>query len=111
MPTVTIRPSGKTVNASAGENLLDVIVATGEACPQRCLGRAECGACHLFVLEGCKSLSKIQRVEDDKLDTLVGVGPRSRLACQAMLGDADVTVELPGQPFRNTPTPINGERS
>ena len=35
-------------------------------------------------------------VENAKLDTLVGVGSKSRLACQAVLGEEPVTVELLG---------------
>ncbi len=38
----------------------------------------------------------MQRAENDKLDTIVGVGSKSRLACQALFGADDVTVELLG---------------
>lgn len=96
MPIITIRPSGKTVEASAGQTLLAVVLAAGENLVAKCQGKAECGACHLFVVEGRKSLSRIQRTEDDKLDSIVGVGPRSRLACQAIVGADDLTVELLG---------------
>jgi 2Fe-2S ferredoxin len=34
--------------------------------------------------------------ENARLDTIVGVGSKSRLACQALLGSDDVTVELLG---------------
>jgi ferredoxin, 2Fe-2S len=39
-------------------------------------------------------LSKIQRSENERLDAIVGVSSQSRLACQAKLGNEDVTVEL-----------------
>ena len=94
MPTLTIRPSGKTIDAAAGATILQALLTAGEPIPHKCDSKAECGSCHLFVQEGRKSLSKIQRTEDDKLDTLVGVGSKSRLACQAVLGDEPVTVEL-----------------
>ncbi|HAJ72912.1 MAG TPA: ferredoxin, partial [Methylophilaceae bacterium] len=42
---------------------------------------------------GRKSISKIQRTENEKLDSIVGVGSKSRLACQAVLGEEDVTIE------------------
>lgn len=96
MPVLTILPSGKTVEAEAGSRLLDVIVAAGEAILSKCGGEAKCGSCHVFVQEGRKGLSKIQRLENDKLDTIVGVGSKSRLACQAHLGTENVTVELLG---------------
>lgn len=94
MPIVTIQPSGKTIEVAAGVSLLSAIMQAGEHIAHKCEGKAECGSCHLFVLEGRKSLSKIQRAENERLDTIVGIGSKSRLACQAMLGEENVTVEL-----------------
>ncbi len=51
---------------------------------------------HVFVHDGRKTLSKIQREENERLDQIVGVGSKSRLACQARLGTEDVTVEILG---------------
>ena len=96
MPTVTIQPSGKTLEAVAGTSLLAALVAAGEPIAHKCDGKGECGACHLFVQEGRKTLSKTQRLENEKLDSIPGVGSKSRLACQALLGDQDITVELLG---------------
>jgi len=96
MPTLTILPSGKTFDAEPGTRLLDAILAAGEAIVSKCGGEAKCGACHLFVQEGRKSLSKMTRAENEKLDTIVGVGSKSRLACQALFGTDNVTVELLG---------------
>jgi 2Fe-2S ferredoxin len=96
MPTLTILPSGKTIAAEPGSRLLDALLAAGEKIVSKCGGEANCGQCHLFVQEGRKSLSKMQRVENEKLDTIVGVGSKSRLACQAVFGSDDVTVELLG---------------
>ena len=51
----------------------------------------------MFVTEGRKGLSKMTPVENAKLDTIIGVGSKSRLACQAsLLGTEAVTVELLG---------------
>ncbi|MEW5791758.1 MAG: 2Fe-2S iron-sulfur cluster-binding protein [Pseudomonadota bacterium] len=94
MPIVKIMPSGKTVESATGTRLLDAILAAGEALAHKCEGNAECGSCHIFVQEGRKSLSKLQRAENERLDSIVGVGSKSRLACQALLGSEDVTVEL-----------------
>ena len=96
MPTVTIQPSGKTFEAPAGSSILAAILAAGEAIQHKCDGKAECGSCHLFVQEGRKSISRIQRAENEKLDSIPGVGSKSRLACQALLGEEPVTVELLG---------------
>jgi 2Fe-2S ferredoxin len=96
MPTVTLLPSKKTVEASTGSRLLDAILASGEEIVSKCGGEAKCGQCHIFVQDGRKSLSRATREENDKLDTMVGVGSKSRLACQAKLGAENVTLELLG---------------
>ena len=96
MPTLTILPSGKTIDAEPGSRLLDAILAAGEKIVSKCGGEAKCGECHVFVQEGRKSVSKMQRAENEKLDTIVGVGSKSRLACQTLFGNDNVTVELLG---------------
>ncbi|MDR3391313.1 MAG: 2Fe-2S iron-sulfur cluster-binding protein [Sulfuriferula sp.] len=94
MPMLTIQPSGKSVEVEAGKSLLAAILAAGEAIAHKCEGKAECGSCHIYVKEGRKTLSKTTRPENEKLDSIVGVSSSSRLACQAMMGAEDVTVEL-----------------
>lgn len=96
MPVITIQPSGKTITAAEGSRLLDAVIASGESIQHKCDGKAECGSCHIFIQEGRKSISKMQRSENEKLDTLIGVGSKSRLACQVMLGNEDISVELLG---------------
>jgi len=96
MPTMTIMPSGKTVDVVEGARVLDALLAAEEGIAHKCDGNATCGSCHIFVHDGRRSLSKIQRAENEKLDTIVGVGSKSRLACQARFGADNVTVELLG---------------
>ncbi len=94
MPIVTFKPSGKTVEMAEGASLLDAILAAGEKYLHKCGGEAKCGSCHVYVPEGRKTLSKTQRLENDMLDTIVGVATPPRVACQAKLGTENVTVEL-----------------
>lgn len=97
MTTLTIKPSGKSVEFAAGTNLLKAILDAGETLLSKCGGKASCGACHLFLVEGRKGASKMTPEENAKLDTIVGVGSKSRLACQVtLLGTEPVTVELLG---------------
>ena len=97
MATVTILPSGKTIDAEIGKTLLETVLAAGEEIKHECDGQSECGSCHIFLQAGRKSVSRIQAVENQKLDTFVGIGSKSRLACQArIIGDEDITVELLG---------------
>lgn len=94
MPMLTIKPSGKTVAVETGNSLLAAILSAGESILHKCEGKAECGSCHIYVTEGRKTLSKAQRLENEKLDSIVGVSSNSRLACQAMIGTENITVEL-----------------
>ena len=96
MPVVSIQPSGKTIEAAEGSRLLDILLNSGAAIQHKCDGKAECGSCHIYIQEGRKSVSKIQRNEHEKLDTIIGVGSKSRLACQVMLGNENISVELLG---------------
>jgi ferredoxin, 2Fe-2S len=96
MPMLTIMPSGKTLEVAEGLSVLEALLGAGENIPHKCDGQAKCGSCHIFVLEGRKGVSKMQRLENEKLDTIVGVGSKSRLACQTKLGTENATIELLG---------------
>jgi 2Fe-2S ferredoxin len=96
MTTLTIMPSGKTFDAEPGTSLLKAILAAGEVLTTKCGGEAKCGKCHVYVLEGRKTVSRIAAAENAMLDTLIGIGSKSRLACQTLLGTEPVTVELLG---------------
>lgn len=96
MPVVSIQPSGKTIEAAEGSRLLDVLKSSGETIQHKCDGQAQCGTCHIYIQEGRKSVSKIQRNEHEKLDSIIGVGSKSRLACQVILGNENISVELLG---------------
>jgi 2Fe-2S ferredoxin len=87
---------GKTVEAAEGTTLLEALIGSSTAILHKCNGKAECGSCHIYVHEGRKSLSKTGPAENAKLDAIVGVGSKSRLACQARLGSENVTIEVLG---------------
>src|SRR5512134_1940212 len=97
MSLLTIQPGALSAEVAAGTNLLQAIISAGGKLISQCGGEAKCGACHLFVIEGRKGLSRMTPAENAKLDTIVGVSSKSRLACQAsVLGTEAVTVELLG---------------
>ena len=56
---------------------------------------AACTTCHVVVRQGFNSLNPSDEVEDDLLDRAWGLEPQSRLSCQAILAQEDVTVEIP----------------
>ncbi|MEP9366606.1 2Fe-2S iron-sulfur cluster-binding protein [Xanthobacter sp. VNH20] len=97
MTTLTVMPSGKSFDVAEGTSLLAALLGAEIGIAHKCEGKASCGSCHIFVLEGRKGLSKVAREENEKLDTIVGVSSKSRLACQAkVLGTENIKIELLG---------------
>ena len=94
MPTLTILPAGHAIDAEEGATILATLLAAGEKVQHKCEGKAKCGSCHIFVHEGRKSVSRMQREENERLDTIIGIGSKSRLACQTRMGTENVTIEL-----------------
>ena len=45
--------------------------------------------------QGLNSLNEAEEEEEDLLDRAWGLEPQSRLSCQAILAQSDVTVEIP----------------
>lgn len=101
MPTIKILPhpeycpEGTEVTAPAGtsicEALLDNNIAIEHACDMVCA----CTTCHVIVREGMASLNEIEDGEEDMLDRAWGLEPNSRLSCQTILAQQDVTIEIP----------------
>jgi ferredoxin, 2Fe-2S len=97
MTTLTVMPSGKSFDVAEGTSLLAAMLGAEIGIAHKCEGKASCGSCHIFVLEVRKGLSKIAREENEKLDAIVGVSSKSRLACQAkVLGTENIKIELLG---------------
>ena len=95
MPTVTIKPSGKTQTVPDGSTLLAAIQAAGF--PMECVcSTGKYDNCHIFVLEGKKGMVKMSKTENERLESMVGVASKSRFACLATLGTEDATIELLG---------------
>ena len=96
MPMLTIMPAGTIIEVAEGTTILEALLAANESIAHKCEGKAQCGSCHIFVQEGRKGLSRMQPNENEKLDSIVGVGSKSRLACQTRFGTENATVELLG---------------
>jgi len=96
MPVLTILPEGKTVTIAEGATLLSGLIEAGVPIDPKCGGNAKCASCHIFVHDGRKTITKTTREENERLDQIVGVGSKSRLACQAKVGTENVTVEILG---------------
>jgi 2Fe-2S ferredoxin len=49
----------------------------------------------VIVREGFNSLNEAEEGEEDLLDRAWGLEPQSRLSCQAILAQENVTIEIP----------------
>ena len=95
MSLITILPSGKQIEAAEGSTILAAILQADPDFVVQCGGNAKCGKCHINLLEGRKGVSKVSKEENELLDTTVGVGSKSRFACQVkVLGTEDIKVEI-----------------
>ncbi len=88
-------PQGTEIQALPGtticEALLDNHIEIEHACDMSCA----CTTCHVVVRQGFQSLNSAEETEEDLLDKAWGLEPQSRLGCQAVLAQADLTVEIP----------------
>jgi 2Fe-2S ferredoxin len=95
LPHAEYCPAGASLEVPAGtsicEALLDNKIAIEHACDMVCA----CTTCHVIVRAGMASLSEMEEGEEDMLDRAWGLEPDSRLSCQAIVGQKDVTIEIP----------------
>ena len=54
-----------------------------------------CTTCHVVVREGFNTLDEMDDTEADLLDRAWGLEPNSRLSCQVILAEEDLTIEIP----------------
>ncbi len=90
-----ICPQGKTVEVEPGVSILDVALENGIDIEHACEKSCACTTCHIIVRQGFDSLDEASDREEDLLDKAWGLEPESRLGCQAIVQDEDLTVEIP----------------
>ena len=101
MPTIKILPhhelcpQGASISAPAGTSVCEAMLDNGIAIEHACDMSCACTTCHVIVREGFASLGDIDETEEDLLDRAWGLEPHSRLACQAILAQQDLVVEIP----------------
>lgn len=96
LPHPDICPEGTVIDdAPVGTSicrvLLDHDIPIEHACELSCA----CTTCHVIVREGFDSLEEASDNEEDYLDRAWGLAPTSRLSCQAIVADEDLTIEIP----------------
>lgn len=95
LPHPEYAPDGKTIEAPAGTSLCEAMLDNGVEIEHACEMSCACTTCHVVVKEGFESLGEMDEAEEDLLDRAWGLAPTSRLSCQAILSDRDVTIEIP----------------
>ncbi len=105
LPHETICPQGASIEVAKGERLAQSLNKAGIKLPHACEYNCACATCHVIVREGFDSLNEPDDNEYDHLDNAFGATPQSRLACQCVMGDEDITIEIP----RNNRNLVNEE--
>ncbi|MEO5733134.1 MAG: ISC system 2Fe-2S type ferredoxin [Rubrivivax sp.] len=95
LPHAELCPKGDSIEAPTGTSVCEALLENGIAIEHACEMSAACTTCHVIVKQGFDSLGEIDESEEDMLDRAWGLTPTSRLSCQAILWDQDVTVEIP----------------
>lgn len=101
MPTITILPhaqycpQGAEITAPAGTSVCEALLDNGIKIEHACDMSCACTTCHVIVRQGLASLNAAEEEEEDLLDRAWGLTPQSRLSCQAILAQQDLTVEIP----------------
>ena len=88
-------PDGAVIDANPGETIIAAAKRNDIDIEHACEMSCACTTCHVVVREGFNSLDPSDELEDDMLDKAWGLEPNSRLSCQAVVGETDLTVEIP----------------
>lgn len=101
MPKITVlphpeyAPEGAEFEAPAGHSICEALLEHDIEIEHACEMSAACTTCHCIVRKGFESLNEADETEEDLLDRAWGLEPQSRLSCQAIIGQQDLTVEIP----------------
>lgn len=95
LPHAQIAPQGAEFMAEAGDSICKNLLAHDLAIEHACEMSCACTTCHVIVRQGGASLNPSTEDEDDLLDMAWGLTPQSRLSCQAIVGEQDLTIEIP----------------
>ena len=95
LPHAELCPQGAELEAPAGVSILDTLLANRIDIEHACEKSCACTTCHVVVREGIESLDAAEEKEEDMLDKAWGLEANSRLGCQAIVHEADLTIEIP----------------
>ena len=102
LPHHEICPEGAVVEAEKGQSICEAALKNGLDIEHACEMSCACTTCHVVVREGFETLDEADELEEDLLDKAWGLQPHSRLSCQLVLGQDDLTVEIPRYTINQT---------
>ena len=95
LPHEEICPEGAHFEVESGTSVCDALLRNHVEIEHACEKSCACTTCHVYVREGFDSLEESSEDEDDYLDKAWGLDMDSRLSCQAIVADEDLTIEIP----------------
>ncbi|CAK13918.1 ISC system 2Fe-2S type ferredoxin [Pseudomonas entomophila] len=95
LPHEKFCPDGLVVEVEPGTNILELAHEHHIEMESACGGVCACTTCHCIVRQGFDSLEEADELEEDMLDKAWGLEAQSRLACQVIVGEEDLTIEIP----------------
>jgi 2Fe-2S ferredoxin len=95
LPHPEYAPHGAEIQAETGTSLCEAMLEHDIEIEHACEMNCACTTCHVVVREGFESLGEMDESEEDLLDRAWGLEPTSRLSCQAIVSNKDVTIEIP----------------
>jgi len=95
LPHPALCPDGNVIEVQPGQSICEALLDNDIEIEHACEMSCACTTCHVIVREGYASLGEPDEIEEDLLDKAWGLTPVSRLACQAIVGDVPLTIEIP----------------
>ncbi|HEU4459915.1 MAG TPA: ISC system 2Fe-2S type ferredoxin [Methylibium sp.] len=95
LPHAEYCPQGRSLEVAPGTSVCEALLENGIPIEHACDMSCACTTCHVVVREGFASLNAMDEAEEDLLDRAWGLEPDSRLSCQAIVAQKDLTVEIP----------------
>ena len=95
LPHQELCPDGDVIEAKSGDSICDTLLKNHIEIEHACDKVCACTTCHVIVREGFDTLPPSDDLEDDMLDKARGLSPKSRLSCQSIIQNDDITIEIP----------------
>ena len=95
LPHAEYCPQGAEITAPAGTSICEALLENKINIEHACDMSCACTTCHVIVRAGINSLNEADESEEDLLDRAWGLEPNSRLSCQTILAQTDVTIDIP----------------